>query len=377
VAIIQTTQLNIPDHIIDFGAGQPSLSLLPREIMAQAAAHRLAQNDAALLQYGAEAGDGYFRIALAQFLSQGYKMSVDPEHLFITLAASQALDAICKYYTQPGDTIFIEEPTYFLALFIFQDYPLRIVSIPVDEQGLMIEALVEALGKYCPAFLYTIPTFHNPSATTLPAERREALARLSEEYSFLIVADEVYHLLDYTAPPPPPLASYDRRGTVLSVGSFSKILAPGLRLGWIQAQPPLLKPFINSGLVQSGGGLNPFTSGLVRSALELGLQQEYLGQLKAVYGHRAAALSQALRQHLPGATFAEPEGGFFIWLRLPEGADTDTLLARAKAYDVAFKPGSSFSQQGGVKNYLRLSFAYYEAEKLIEGVERLTRVIQK
>lgn len=373
--IIQTTQLNIPEHVIDFGAGQPSLSLLPREIMARAAAHRLGQDDTSLLQYGADLGDGYFRVALAQFLSEGYKMAVAPEHLFITSAASQALDAICQHYTRPGDTIFVEEPTYFLALFIFQDYPLNIVSIPLDEHGLIIEALEAQLSKHRPAFLYTIPTFHNPSAVTLPAARREALVRLSEEYGFLVVADEVYHLLDYTSPPPPTLASYDRAGTVLSVGSFSKILAPGLRLGWIQAQPRLFEPLLKSGLVRSGGGLNPFTSGLVRSVLELGLQEEYLQYLKAVYGHRAAVLSEALRHYLPTVAFAEPQGGFFIWLRLPDGTDTETLLVEAEAHDVAFKPGSSFSTEGGLKNYLRLSFAYYEAERLTEGARRLAEVI--
>ncbi len=373
--IIQTTQLNIPEHVIDFGAGQPSLSLLPREIMARAAAHRLGQDDASLLQYGANSGDGYFRVALAQFLSEGYKMAVDPDYLFITSAASQALDAICQHFTRPGDTIFIEEPTYFLALFIFQDYPLNIVSIPVDEDGLIIEALEVQLSKHRPAFLYTIPTFHNPSAVTLSAARREALVRLSEAYGFLVVADEVYHLLDYTSPPPPPLASYDRAGTVLSVGSFSKILAPGLRLGWIQAKPRLFEPLLESGLVRSGGGLNPFTSGLVRSVLELGLQEEYLQYLKAVYGHRAAILSKALRHYLPTAVFAEPQGGFFIWLRFPDSTDTEALLAEAEAHDVAFKPGSSFSNEGGLKNYLRLSFAYYEAEKLTEGVRRLAQVM--
>jgi len=300
---IQTTQLNIPEGMIDLGVGQPSLSLLPREIMAQAAEHRLQEDDASLLQYGLELGDGYFRIDLAQFLSEHYQTPVAPEHLFITTGASQALDLICQHYTQPGDTIFVEEPSYFLGLYIFRDYDLNIVSLPLDEEGLIVEALAEKLAQVRPVFLYTIPTFHNPSATTLPAERREVLVRLSREHGFYIVADEVYQLLHYGAAPPPPLLSYDGLDTVLSLGSFSKILAPGLRLGWIQAAPPLLEPLISGGLLVSGGGLSPFTSGLVHRALTLGLQEAHLQYLKSVYRRRATVLSQALRHYLPMASF--------------------------------------------------------------------------
>ena len=372
-------QLNIPDGVIDFGAGQPGVDLLPRRVMAQAAAHRLQQNEGSLsLQYGAEAGDGYFLKALAQFLSEGYQMPVETHDLFTTNGASQALDAICKYYTQPGDTIFVEEPTYFLALYIFRDYPLNIVSLPIDQDGLIIEALAEKLQTVRPAFLYTIPTFHNPAAVTLSAKRRKALLRLSEKYGFLIVADEVYHLLQFGPPPPPPLLSEDQAGMVLSLGSFSKILSPGLRLGWIHTRNrDLLGPFLKSGLVESGGGLNPFVSGVVRSALELGLQSDYLAQLKRTYSQRAVALSAALRQHLPGDfTFSQPAGGFFIWLRLPDHLDAQRLLNRAKTYKVTFKPGPSFSSNGGLRQYARLCFALYETAQLVEGVERLAKAVQ-
>jgi DNA-binding transcriptional MocR family regulator len=372
---IQTTQLNLPAGMIDFSVGQPSPSLLPLEVMREAAAHRL-RDDASLLAYGAEQGDGYFRLALARFLSQGYGQPVEAEQLFITASASDALDLICTLFSQAGDTIFVEEPSYFLALRIFADHHLNVISLPVDGEGLIVEALEEKLRQYRPVFLYTIPVFHNPASVTLSAARRERLACLSREHDFLIVADEVYQLLAYTETPPPPMLTYDEAGTILSLGSFSKILAPGARLGWIQAQPARLQRFVTCGLLDSGGGLNPFTSGIVRSAIELGLQQQQLTHLKSVYSRRAATLCRALWQHLPSTiTFAEPGGGFFIWLRLPEEMDAAALLPALRQHNVSFNPGIKFSSQHRLRNYARLSFAYYDNEALQEGVERLAQAL--
>jgi DNA-binding transcriptional MocR family regulator len=361
--------------MIDFGLGQPQLSLLPLDILQQAATHRLSQGDADILQYGSQQGDGHFRLTLAQFLSEQYDTPVEPEHLFITGGVSQALEMVCSLLTRPGDTIFVEEPSYFLALRIFADHHLNIVGVPIDEDGLIIDALREKLSQYRPTFVYTIPTFHNPSGYTLAADRREELVRLSEQHNFLILADEVYHLLAYAVAPPPPLASYDRAGTVLSLGSFSKILAPGLRLGWMQAQPQVLEPFLLCGFLDSGGGLNPFLSSIVNSVIELGLQHQQLAHLKKTYQGRIVALSEALRQQIPPFTFAEPGGGFFIWGHFPAGVDTTSLLPEATKYEVGFQPGPKFSSTGSLKNYLRLSFAYYGVEDLVEGVTRLARVV--
>ncbi len=164
---IQTTQLEIPPGMIHLGIGQPDPSLLPLALMRTAAEHRLSHDDASLLAYGAESGDGYFRLALAQFLTEHYHKPVDADDLFVTAGASQGLDLICTLFTKPGDTIFVEEPSYFLALNIFRDHGLNIIGLPMDEDGLMVEALEESLTQHHPAFLYTIPTFHNPSSITL------------------------------------------------------------------------------------------------------------------------------------------------------------------------------------------------------------------
>ncbi len=378
MSLIRTTQVADAADFINFGIGQPGISLLPLEILREAAAHRLGQKDPALLQYGTEYGDGYFRLALADFLTSGYGIPVEAEYLFITASASQALDMICSLFTHPGDVIFVEEPSYFLALRIFVDHQLKLISLPVDEHGLVLEALEEKLKEFDPVFLYTIPTFQNPTGVTLSASRKNRLADMSQEHGFYIVADEVYQLLNYTTVPPAPMASYLGGETVLSLGSFSKILAPGLRLGWIQAAPVLLDRLAGSGLLESGGGLNPFTSGIVRSVLEQGWQTQHLAFLKATYKERSMALSKALHQAIPEIiSFNEPEGGFFIWLKLPPAVDTNRILTAARKENVGFQPGVNFSSSDGLGNCMRLSFAYYETPVLEEGVKRLGRVLEQ
>jgi len=371
-------QLNLPPAMIDLGVGQPSPTLLPLALLKEAAGGRLEGNDPSFLAYGANQGDGYFRDVLAGFLARHYDIPVDADQFFVTSGASVGLDLICTLFARPGDTIFVEEPSYFLALRIFADHHLNIISLPVDGGGLIVDALEEKLTRHHPVFVYTIPTFHNPSSITLKVDRRTQLVELSRRHNFLIVADEVYHLLNYTqAPPPPPMASFIGSDTVLSLGSFSKILAPGLRLGWIQTGPKLLRHIIGCGLLDSGGGLNPFASALVRSAIEMGLQQSQLTTLISTYTDRKVALGDALRKYFPESVqFVEPDGGFFIWLVFPEGADTRRMLKEARQRDVGFLPGVKFSSRNGLKNCARLSFSYFDIPQLEEGARRLADVFK-
>lgn len=376
---IQIAQLEIPPEMIDFGSGQPGMDLLPVSILRQAADHQLAYNDPSLLAYGAEQGHGYFRIALAKFISRQYGLAADADDFFVTSGASQGLDLICTLLTRPGDTILVEEPSYFLALRIFADHRLKVVSVPMDKDGLVVEKLEEKVMQHKPVFVYTVPTFHNPSSITLTAGRRELLLQLSRKHNFIIVADEVYHLLSYEAiAPPPPMAAYIDSGTILSIGSFSKILAPGLRLGWIQAGADLLKRFTGCGLLDSGGGLNPFTSAVVCSALEMGLQQTQLATLKKTYSRRKSALNRALQERLPASVrFIEPTGGFFFWMEFPDSVDTEKMLVQARSNNVGYLPGIKFSSSNSLRNFVRLSFSYYAIPQLEEGVKRLVSVIKK
>jgi DNA-binding transcriptional MocR family regulator len=338
----------------------------------------LATDFTSYLQYGYEPGDGYFRSALAGFLSGHYARQTREDDLFVTGGASQALDLFCTIYTRPGDTVFVEEPTYFLALRIFRDHRLRIVSLPTDERGLVIEALEEQLQSLRPIFLYTVPTHQNPSGATMPSDRRQRLVELSRQMDFLVVADEVYHLLTYGVQVPPPLASFLSEGTVLSLGSFSKILAPGLRLGWVQASPRLLRPLAECGMLDSGGGLNPFTSALVLSAIDTGMLDAHLKQLRDEYGRRLEAMKAAIESRLAGRVeFSQPGGGYFFWLRLSDGRDSATLLAAAKERGTSFVPGSAFSASGRLRDRLRLSFSYHPPEALQVGVQRLAESLSR
>jgi DNA-binding transcriptional MocR family regulator len=358
--------------VIDFGNGQPSLSLLPVDALRTAADHFLAHRDAAWLQYGADQGEAGFRAALAAFLSRRYGVPVGADEVMTTTGNSQALDLICTRFTKPGDTIFVEAPTYFLALDVFRDHGLHVVGIPIDGDGMRLDALHEALAVHQPVLLYTIPSFQNPTGITLSAARRQPMLAACAARDVLVVADEVYQLLDFGAPPPPPLATYGI-GRVLGLGSFSKICAPGLRLGWIHGDAALLDTLMMSGLVQSGGGLNPFTSGVVTSLLELGLADAGLDALKQVYAHRTAALCDALRDTLPDARFVVPQGGYFVWVELPAGESAVELLPVARELGVTFHPGTRFVNREQFADTMRLSFAHYDAEVLVEGVQRLAR----
>ena len=372
----QTTQVWSTPGIVDLGIGQPQDDLLPLDLMRRAAAAYAGATERHPLQYGNELGDGYLRLALAEFLARHYGCAVDPEPIFISNGNSQAIDLACAAFTQPGDTVFVEEPTYFLAIDIFRRRGLRIVGIPVDDEGVSIEALEAALRAQRPAFVYTIPAFHNPTGVTLSAARRERLVELAQRHGFLIVADEVYQLLDYAGDAPPPFAARIDCGHVLSLGTFSKILAPGLRLGWVQGAPALTAKLAQLPFVVSGGGLNPFTSALVRGIVENGWLDENVAALRRVYRERIATMDAALRRHLPPEVrFHAPRGGYFFWLRFPAGTDTRRFLEPAAKLGVGFRAGPKFSVCDGQREALRLSFAYYDAPTIEAAIARLGRAI--
>ena len=374
----ETTQANVADDVINFGVGQPNFDILPTELMHKAAEHRLSQRDPSYLNYGFEQGDGFLREALAHFLTPAYGFSVQASQLLLSAGATQAIDMICSNFTQPGNVVFVEEPTFFLILGLFRDHGLQIVPIPLDDEGLDLAVLEEKLTQYQPKFLYTIPTFQNPTSLNLSLERRQKLIALSQKHRFLIVADEVYQLLNYTVTPPPSFATFLDSEQVFSIGSFSKILAPGLRLGWIQTSPQLMQLILNKGLMASGGGLNHFTSGIIRSVVEEGWQAEFLADLKRIYGRRIATLTSTLQQFLPNdIVFNKPDGGYFFWLKLPQNIDGEALLQTAVSHKVGFQPGIRFSSRDNLNNYIRLSFAFYPEAELVEGARRLAITIKE
>lgn len=390
--------ISIPDGVIDLGWGHPSARLHPAAAMAAAAQRALVRLDAAgavPLQYGATQGYGPLLESLAGYLStqEAYGGGVvNPASLFLTAGASQAIDLAATLFARPGDTVLVEEPTYYLIGQIFRDHGLRIASVPADAGGLDTAALERMLrAGLRPRLLYIIPAYQNPNGSVLPLERRRHLIQLARRYGFTILADEVYQLLHYGPPPPPPMAMLamdpampDGRaddagnsGGVISLGSFSKILAPGLRLGWLQSTPGVIRRFTDAGLTASGGGLNHFAAALAHTMLELGLLQENIAGLRRVYGERRDAVVAMLRAEMADRiAFTAPGGGYFCWLTLRDAAvDTAALLPAAQAAGVSYRPGTAFSAAGGFRNALRIAISLYETDEIIEGLRRLAAAI--
>jgi len=370
--------------MLDLGLGDPAPELLPLEALGVSAGRFFAAGEAEALQYGAERGHPGLRRALAAFLAPRYGAAIDPEAMFICHGASGALALLCTLYTRPGDTVLVEEPTYFLALRIFADHGLRVKPLTMDAHGLDVEAVAAALAdppaKGRVAMLYTVPTYQNPSGRTLPVERRARLAQLSHEHGFLLAADEVYHLLRYDGtesggPPPGAFSGYTQYTTVASIGSFSKILAPGLRAGWVIAHPETIARLAGCGLLDSGGGLAPLTGALLCDCVERGALGENVARLQRAYAARRDALHAALQQYAPQFQYSLPQGGFFFWLRLP-GADTAALRPQARAAGVDFRPGERFSPRRALNEYLRAGFSFYDEERLAEAARRLGESVE-
>ncbi len=363
---------------VNFGVGQPSMDMLPVALMRAATEQYLPHAVSAELNYGQLRGDPRFLAALADLLTNAYSAPVPAEQLMLSGGISQALDFVCAQLIRPGDTVLVEAPSYFLAFQIFADHGAKLVSVPVDEHGLMIDGLEDILKRTQPKALYTIPSFQNPTGCVHNAQRREQLVALSLKHNFLVLADEAYQLLHYGEPPPRALGTYVGEGNVLSMGSFSKVLAPALRLGWIQAAPDLLAKLTGSGVLNSGGNFNHFTSHIVRHAITAGLLDEHLAHLRDVYARRVAAMNAGLTEHMQGlARWRTPQGGYFFWLELLDThLDGVQLKTRAADFKTGFQPGSVFSIDGQFRHFLRLSFAHYGEDDIREGIARLASLIR-
>ena len=356
---------------INFSVGQPSADLLPLALLHGACERFFASAQPLELNYGERQGDPRFRAALAKFLGDA-----GGESLLLTAGISQALDFVCSRFTRPGDTVFVEEPSYPYSFQIFRDHGLNIVGIPLDGQGMDIEQCERRLAQHRPKLLYTIPAYNNPTGQTLSRERRERLVTLSRKHDFIIAADEVYQQLHHGTPPPASFGTMAGQGNVLSLGSFAKILAPGLRLGWIQTNAELMRTLFASGVLVSGGNFNHFTSHIVRQLIEDGHLLSHVAHLRASYAARAEAMDTALHTHLDGiATWQKPGGGYFFWLKLPADIDVEGLQAAAREAGTGFLAGTACSTAGGLKNYLRLSFAHYKVPDIHDGIARLRKAL--
>ena len=370
------TQNTLRDGVVEFAFGEPDPALLPVGLVREAAARALGAQGAAALAYGSGEGPEELRAAIAGRSAAREGHAVTAGDVLVTGGNSQALDQVMTILTEPGDVVFVECPTYNLALGIIADHPVTIAGVALDDQGLDVDALeaavleARAAGRR-PRLLYTIPTFHNPAGVSLSAPRREQLLELARRHDLILVEDDVYRELVYDGEAPPALRTLDPAAPVVRLGSFSKSLAPGLRLGWIDAPADLRERLAAAGMLESGGCVSQFSAHVVAALLEAGVYDAHVATLRLAYASRRDALAAALREHLPsGCRFTVPAGGFFLWVTLPPGLDASALLPVAEERGVAFSPGRRFCADGDDRS-VRLAFSLYDEASLAMGAERL------
>lgn len=388
---------------LSVGAPGPDLLRNCVNMIQKATDHRLEEEDKEgkyyLFQYGITPGLWECREELSGFLSRRYGDSVRREHLIVTCGASHGLQLLLTTVLSPNGVIFVEEVTYMIALDLFKQFPLmKIVVVPMKDDVVDLDALEELVReekkrggyflneeKIYWAVFYTIPTFHNPTGTTLPAESCRRLVKIARDYSLAVVCDDVYNLLHYgDGFPPHRLLFYDnpadpdyKRGNVISNCSFSKILSPAIRVGWIECNARVVNILKNSGILRSGGSVNHYMSGVIASLLHLKIQDEYLDKLVEIYKERMTALCDTLSRALPkSCSYKRPSGGYFVWIHLPAGVDGSEFIAWCqKQYKVSAIPGDRFSFTGEKKNFLRLSIGFHEKDTLIKASETICKAL--
>lgn len=369
-----------PD-MISFAGGLPAAEYFPADALAAAAAQVLAASASRALQYGPTEGYSPLRDWLAgRMHTLGVPAPAD--QIVVTSGSQQGLDLLGKLLIDPGDVVVVEEPTYLGALQAWRPYRPRFVALPLDEQGLRVDALEQLLRQGVrPRFLYVVSSFQNPTGTTLSAPRRQALVELATRFSLPIVEDDPYGDLCYDDERAPLLAALEwalhgELRHVVYLSTFSKLLAPGLRVAWMAAHPSLLRR-----LVHAKQGLDLHASSLgqavAHEAIRESLLDHHVPLLRRVYAERRDTMLRALEREMPAGTrWTRPGGGMFVWVTLPPGLDAAQLLPAALEQRVAFVPGAAFFANGGGANTLRLNFSFSDPRTIEEGVRRLGRVLR-
>ncbi|XP_030371838.1 uncharacterized protein YER152C [Scaptodrosophila lebanonensis] len=387
--------------VLNLGVGAPGTDLLEPccDIFQQATAHRLkyekSENRSLLFQYGPTSGCFDVRHEIAKYFSSMYDSAMKSEDLIITTGASQGLHFSLSTLVDFNGYIFVDEYTYMIALDSMKEFTtLTIVPVKLNDDGVDLKDLEAKVrercfkpnGKEFWAMYYTIPTYHNPTGILFSPAVCRGIVALARKFNFVVICDDVYNILSYDEKPPHVrLLSYDARtdtdfaGHVISNGSFSKILGPGVRLGWLEV-PPRLKPILErSGIINSGGCFNNYTAGIIGSLFELGLAQSHISRLYEAYKERMKAVIAVLNEQLPeSCTLIVPKGGYFIWISLPEHLNARDFLTYSLEHEkIFFIPGPRFALEGdNGKHCFRLSIAFHKKDKLVDGITRLCRALK-
>ncbi len=368
--------LNSHPTAVSFELGLPDPALLPPERLEQAW-------EAVLERLGTDAvgacpvqGVSDVREVIAARARQR-GVSVEPESVVVVNGSQHGLDLLLRLLAEPGDTVLVEIPTYFGALQCFQSWGVRIIGVPVDEQGMDVGRVELLLARYRPRFIYTVPTYQNPTGATMSLERRERLLALAQRYQAPIVEDDPFGDLYFDEPPPPPIKALDSHGHVLYLGTFSKNLAPGLRVGWLMAPRPVVE---RATLLNGVAELHPNTVGqrLVAEFAQRGWLDEQIAQARAVYQARCQAMDAALRRcRLPDLRWTAPDGGLFLWLRLPEQVNAQDLLRETARRGVVFLPGYLMYPTDAPLNVCRLNFSMPDQEAIEQGIATIVAALRQ
>ena len=371
-----------PPGTISFIYGLPAPEAFPVDDLRRAAETVFHERAALALQYGPEQGYGPLIDHVRRKLAREEGLALERPQIMITGGSAQAIDHLCTLFTHPGDRVLVEAPTYHETLQLFRDHGLHPLQIATDDDGLQVEALLgrlEALARRGERarLLYIIPNFQNPSGITLAGDRRQAVLDLAERYDLLVVEDDVYRDLAYGADLPPSLFALGGDQRVLRIGSFSKILAPGLRLGWLIGPPGLIERVIGSGLRNMGGGANPLVANILAAYCLQGFLEPHIEQLRQIYRERRDVLLDALAAHMPtGVRWTRPGGGFFVWLALPEPFRAAAVVKQAKEAGLMIPGGDPFFAEAPTGQYLRLAFSYVTPVKIRKGIDILGHVLR-
>jgi 2-aminoadipate transaminase len=367
---------NVPLTSFSFGLADPTM--FPREEMVDAVTHIMANDGPAALNYGVT-----HKVLVDQIIERLARQGVTakPEQVLVTYGSGQLLGLLPRVFVNPGDVVIIEGPTFMGSVRHFQEGGANLYTVPVDDQGLDVDALEKMLAELKdqgirPKFIYTIPTFHNPSGVTMTLERRKRLIELASAYSVLIVEDDAYYDLRFTGEPLPTLAALDPTGSlVLRLCTFSKILAPGIRVGWAYGHPEIIKRLLQ---MRSEGNHNPFVTRIVSKFSENGHLDEHIAALNERYSYKAGLMYDAIQKHFPAdVKVNKPEGGFFIWCKLPSDISATKLLAECEAnHGITFLPGTRCYANGQGDDEMRLSFSFLSPEQITDGIAKLGKAME-
>jgi 2-aminoadipate transaminase len=359
--------------VIMFGSGDAYPESLPdvSEVAQRAAVKYRTET----LQYAPRAGLPELREWIAEHL-KGEGIHVAAESILVCNGAKQGIELACKLFLDPGDAIVVTRPTYQSALGVFRGWEAGFVEIGMDADGMLVEELAATLAERArrglapPKLVYDIPEFHNPTGVTLSRARRAALVDLARRHGMLILEDDPYRRIRFSGEPVPPIQALDPTGCVIGLGTFAKLVAPGLRVGWVIAHRDIVG---RMAAMKADGGTCPFTQRILIEYCRAGRLEPDIGERVMTYRAHRDVMAQAVREHLPQARFDLPQGGYYLWLRLPDDVDSDALAMLAEEQGVQVLPASQFHAEPGPRNYVRLAYSYASPSEIVEGVRRLGR----